>query len=272
MSKIAKLCALPVIVILVFVIAGCGSSRPATSQATSSKETIKNDKLVQLMADPEKYKGYPAEITGKIFNGIKTQDGISQFQIWGDPKNNNGNMIVFTKDPASLKEGDFVNIKGTISGKLEGKNAFGATITSVGINSNVIEKLNPMDVLAPTKQKVDVNKINDQNGYSITLQKIEFAESETRAYIQVKNDTKGKINFWSYNTKAIQGNKQFEQASNYEADYPEVQPELLSGVVSEGVITFKPLDASVKSAQFVFEGSFDDYKIKFEPVKFDISW
>lgn len=175
--------------------------------------------------------------------------------MWADPKNNQENILVGTKAGLTPKDGDFVRVQGTVRGKLDGQNAFGGTVTSVSINANSVTAVNPVDVLAPTKLKVDVNKTITQNGYSITLKKVEFAESETRAYVQIKNGAQGKVNFYAYEAKAVQNGKQLDQQTNYDTNYPEIQSELLPGITSEGIITFKPLDPSVKSAQFIFDGS-----------------
>lgn len=276
MRLIKKVGYLSIIVMLILSLSGCGSSPSTTSPSASNKESAKelmtNDKFEQLAGDPDKYKGDPVELTGKVFNDVETKDGVTAFQMWQDPKNNKGNVVVYSKASMIPKDDDYVKVKGTVKGKLEGKNGFGATITAVALNIESVEKINAMDILAPTKLKVDINKIATQNGFTLTLQKIEFADTETRIYLQAKNEAKGKVNLYKYSVKAVQNGKQFETSTNYEAKYPELQSELLPGVTSEGVITFKPLDPNIKSAQFFFEGSFDDYKIRFEPVKMDVSW
>jgi hypothetical protein len=136
--------------------------------------------------------------------------------------------------------------------------------------ADTIEKVDPVDILAPTKLKVDVNKTSNQNGYSITLQKVEFADNETRVYLAVKNGTSDKIHFWGHNAKALQNNKQLD--SEMFSDYPEVQSEILPGVVSEGIVVFPALDINAKKATFVFDGSSDNFDISIEPMSFDVSW
>lgn len=274
MKLIKRIECLSIVAMIILSLSGCGSSPSAVSGGNkeSSKELMTNANFEQLAGDPDKYKGYPAELTGKVFADVETKDGVTAFQMWTDPKNSKGNLIVYSKASTVPKDDDFVKVKGTVKGKIEGKNGFGASITAVSLNVESVEKISAVDILAPTKQKADINKTATQNGFSITLQKIEFADTETRAYIQVKNEAKGKVNFYKYSAKAIQNGKQFEPSNNYGADYPELQSELLPGVTSEGIITFKPLDATTKSAQFFFEGSFDDYNIRFEPVEMDITW
>jgi hypothetical protein len=274
MNVIKKIGYLPIVVMLILSLSGCGSSTPASSSGNkeSPKELVTNAKYQQLAGDPDKYKGYPVELTGKVFGDVEAKDGVTAFQMWADPKDNNGNIIVYSKSSIIPKDGDFVKTKGIVKGKFEGKNGFGAAITAITLNVETLEIINAVDILAPAKQKADINKTITQNGFSITMQKIEFADTESRVYLQLKNDSKGKVNLYKYSIKATQNGKQFEPSSNYDIDYPEVQTELLPGVASEGIITLEPLDGTSKSAQFYFEGSFADYNIRFEPMKFDITW
>ncbi len=273
MRDMRKIVFLILAIASVLLVTACGASTATTATAPSQpKEKMTNAQIDQLMGDPDKYKGYPIELTGKVFVGAETKDGVSTFQMWADPKNNKGNVVVYTKGSSAGKENDFVKITGIVQGKLEGKNGFGAAITAPAVQANTVEKINPMDILAPTKLKVDVNKTVDQRGYQITLQKVEFADTETRVYLKVTNNTKGKINFWKYEAKAVQGGKQFDQETNYEADYPDIQSDILPGVSSEGIITFKPLAPGAKSAQFFFDGAFDDWSLHFNTAKFDVTW
>ncbi len=269
-----KVCVVIAVLVLALSLIGCSSSSSTTGTTTSnstSKELMKNDKISLLMGDPDKYKGYPVELIGQVFGGTETKDGVSAFQMWTVPKGDKSNIIVYIKGSSGPKEDEYVKVKGTVTGKLDGKNGFGASITALTVAADSVEKMNPADVVAPAVQTVDVNKNVNQKGYSITLQKIEFAETETRVYLQVKNDTKGKINFWEHEAKATQNGKQFETTYNA-ADYPEISSDILPGVTSEGIIVFKPLDRNAKAAQFYFDGSFDDYSLHFEPAKFDVTW
>ena len=70
--------------------------------------------------------------------------------------------------------------------------------------------------------------------------------------------------------KIIQNSKQYEQQYNFQADYPELQSEILSGVISEGIITFPALDKD-QSFKFIIEGHCDDYTLKFDPFEFEIN-
>ncbi|MZP31221.1 DUF5067 domain-containing protein [Heliobacterium undosum] len=258
-------------VVLAITLTGCSGGTQA-SAPQSPKEVLKNERIQELSGDPNKFKGYPAELSGRIFMPPESKDGVTYFQMWADPKNNTGNTVVYLKGTSeNIKNGAFVKVKGTVDGKFEGKNAFGGVVTAISLVANVVEKVNPIEILAPTKKTVEVNKIINQKGYTIALQRVEFSDSETRVYLSVTNETDGKISFYSYSAKAVQNGKQFETEYGNE-NYPKLQSDILPGVKTEGVLVFKPLDASAGNAQFIFDGSFGNFTIRFNPVKFDISW
>ena len=69
----------------------------------------------------------------------------------------------------------------------------------------------------------------------------------------------------------ISGNQQLEEASNYDANYPGVQSEILPGVTSEGIIAFPTLPESGQVKVYL-EGSSDNYELDFVPFEFDITY
>ncbi|AKX93237.1 hypothetical protein [Neomoorella thermoacetica] len=269
-SYLTRLIVIIMILGIVMYVAGCSSAN-TTSTSKATQEVLKNDKLAELTTEPDKFKNYPVELTGKIFTAPEVKDGKTAFQMWGDPQKSEFNVVVYYNGTSNdIKSDNYVKVKGTVKGKFEGSNAFGAKITAVAIMADAVEKVNPVDIIAPAKLKIDVNKAANQKGYSITLQKVEFADNETRVYLAVKNETNNKIYFWEHSAKALQNNKQLDVKMNF--DYPRVQPEILPGVVSEGVVVFPALDINAKSATFVFEGSSDDFNIRINPMSFDVSW
>lgn len=257
--------------VLLSVLSGCGGADTTSGSPSTSKEVLRNDKIAELSGDPDKFKNYPVELTGKIFTAPEVKDDKTAFQMWGDPQKSNFNIVVYYNGTSNDIQPDaYVKVKGTVKGKFEGTNAFGARITAIAISADTVEKVNPVDVLAPAKLKIDVNKTSEQNGYSVTLQKIELADRETRVYLSVKNGTNNKIYFWEHNAKVLQNNKQLDAQMNL--DYPKVQSEILPGAVSEGIVVFPGLDPNAKSATFVFEGSSEDFNFHVKPVSFQVSW
>lgn len=259
------------------------SSEVNSTSSNSSKEIVSSEKpqvdssplseseIKELYTDPDRFTGRTVSLVGKVFSQPeKDQSGI-YFQMFSDAENNEGNTIVAYMDPDfEVEDGDYVKLTGIVQGKFEGSNAYGGTITAAQILATTVEKSSYVDVVSPAlKTLTSDNTTLTQHGYSVSLTKIEFAEQETRLYVTVTNGGKDKFNLYSFNAKIVQDGKQYEEQTNYDADYPEVQTDLLPGTTTEGIIVFPKLEQ--KSLQVVLEASSEDYHEDFEPYSFDIS-
>lgn len=96
--------------------------------------------------------------------------------------------------------------------------------------------------MRPTIKTIDVNETQDHYVYKITLEKVEFAENETRVYINVENSGSDEFSIYSFNGVISQNGNQYEEQSNYNADYPEMNNSLLVGNKTEGIIAFPALE------------------------------
>ena len=108
-----------------------------------------------------------------------------------------------------------------------------------------------------------------QYGYTITVEKVEFAEIETRVYVKVDNGGKATFDLYSFNTVVTQNGKQYEIQDNWEADYPEIQSNLYPGVSTEGVIVYPPMEQ--QDFQIIFDAYSDDYHEEIEKYVFDVT-
>ncbi|MCL5289784.1 MAG: hypothetical protein M1489_01900, partial [Firmicutes bacterium] len=161
-----------ILFILILSSAGCGSPGiPAGNN--QSRMTFTRENWAELDTSPNKFKGAFVDIGGKVFTAPqKDKDGI-YFQMWVDPKDNEYNTVVAVKDSSlDIKSGDYVNVTGIVTGKFSGKNAMGGEIAAPMILADSAIKINPKEILAPTKLKVDVNQSRDQYGLAISLTRI----------------------------------------------------------------------------------------------------
>lgn len=68
------------------------------------------------------------------------QGGVMTFQMHADPEDLDWNIVVHsTQDFRSLDDRDFVKVRGTVLGELEGENAFGATVTAVEVEAESVD-------------------------------------------------------------------------------------------------------------------------------------
>lgn len=230
---------------------------------------MRGNEIKSLYTTPEKFKDHYVEIIGRVFTAPEfDEDGVS-VQMWADIENSENNTIVYIGDKDfDVKQDDYIRIVGKVGDVFEGENAFGGTVSAPTITAKEYEVLSYQDALMPTLKTLDVNQTQTQYGYSITLQKVEFAEKETRVYLKVDNQGSDTFNVYSFNTKITQAGNQFEEQDNWDAEYPEIQSNLLVGNSTEGIIAFPKLNDGAFSV--IIDASSDNYDEDINPFTFII--
>lgn len=244
------------------------SEKPEESKDTSP---LSEAEIQKMYSDPEAYTDRTVTLTGEVFTTPEVDDTAIYFQMFHDTENADLNTVVAYADPDfEVEDGDYVKLTGVVMGAFEGTNAFGNTVTVPQILATTLEVASYADIVAPALQTVTPKDASiTQHGYTVTVTKVEFAEKETRLYLTVENAGKATFKLYSFNAKIVQNGKQYEEETNYDADYPEVQSDLLPGVTSEGIIAFPAMDPA--DLQVVLDAHSDDYDEDFELYTFDIA-
>ncbi len=219
-----------------------------------------------FFSDPSSYKDSQIEITGKVFNWVTSG---KQFQMFYDTENSDKSLTVNVDSADGIEVGDYIRLIGTVEGVYKGKNYFGATIESPGITAVSIEKISYIDAARPTISTKTVNKTITQNDVSITIEKIEFAEKETRVYVSVVNNSDDTFSMSDWNSIVTQNGKQYSYESNYSADYDTIQDSLRKGISDEGILTFPALDSNSPLTVFI-TGYSDNWAVDFEEFEFEV--
>lgn len=189
--------------------------------------------------------------------------------MWGDPSTAETNIVVYYEGPPiNIKTDDYVHVVGTVRGTLTSENAFGAEISAIAVDANSAEVVDALAAAPKPKQVVAVNQSKEQFGVEVAVEKVEFADRETRVFAKVNNKSRSKASFYSFNAKAVQGTRQLEAESF--SEYPQVASDLLPGVSSSGVIVFGPMDPG-QGARLVLEAGSDNYDLDFEPYEFTVN-
>ncbi|WP_379970365.1 DUF4352 domain-containing protein [Ectobacillus sp. sgz5001026] len=261
-----------IVSICIALSAACSKSASTTSQNNNDSKVLAKEDFAKMHSDPKSYKGYSVDFYGKVFVQPEKDKEGTMLQVWADA-NNSLNTIVAIKDTnTDFKQGDIVHIKGSVTDETSGQNAFGATVKAPVVLAKSVEKSDYATAFAPAKKTIDVNQEQNQNGYKLAVKKIEVADNETRVYVSVKNESKVKVHFYSFNTKLIDNGKQNEETKNYDAKYQEVQADILPSLSSDGVIVFPKLSADSGQVQLYVEASSDDYSNRLQPFTFDIKY
>lgn len=252
-----------------------GNSSGSQSKETEKKEYIQDSQIADLFTNPDNFEGKYVKLSGKIFTAPEKDGDKIALQAWHDPSNANNNFIVhYTSENETFNQDDYILVDGKIEGTFEGENAFGGKVTAPLIYADTIEVQSYMDAVVPTiKEIVPENASIEQHGISLKVDKIEFAEEETRVYLTETNASPDKYSMWVHSMKITQNGQQFEQeysSSSYEGNYPELSSEILPNASSSGIVVFPAMDSSA-SFQLYVEGHSDNWELDFSPFIIDIS-
>ena len=255
------------------MVAGCGSSEGGSSEPKKKKETVKEyvdeADYDELYTNPDKYKGKYVKISGQVFLEPERDGDYIYFQMWEDPANSEGNTIVKASADVKVKSEDYIIVDGEVTGKFEGENYFGGTVTAPKIENATVEVVDYITAVAPTVKEKVVDSTQDQYGYAVTVQKIEFADNETRVYVSIANNGSSTFNCYSFNAKIVQDGKQISSESNFFAGYPEIESDLLSGASTEGIITFPALNPDVALDLYI-DGYSNDWEEQVETYTYTV--
>ncbi len=153
---------LVIVLVAMILLAGCeksnqeGGTKSVRPSAVKAKKVkiFTNDNFSEVLASANEHKGSSVKITGQVFAEPKKQENVWQFQIYVDPKNNQGNTIIIGQSDFEIKSDMFLEIQGTVEGQEDYKNAFGAKMSAPLIRANKILKDSAINALAPTQNTV----------------------------------------------------------------------------------------------------------------------
>ena len=244
----------------------------AVAEPAANATPLTDAEFDQMMTAPAKFKGRAVEFYAQVFVEPEKDEDGTYLQAYADPSNYEKNVIIGLNDPSfTVNSQDYIHVKGTIKDEFKGENMMGGTVLAPAIMADSIEVVDYVTAVSPAIKTIDVGDTQDQNGYKITLEKVEFAESETRVYVSIKNETESNASFYTFNTKIVQGSKQFEQETNYNANHEEPQSDILPGIETEGIIGFGAIDPEAGDLRVIAEGSTDNYDLDFDPFEFVVS-
>lgn len=237
---------------------------------TINTTELTKEEIPLMYTNPDNYKNRYVSLKGKVFSTPEYHETGVYFQMFQDYENNENNTIVYSSDTSlDLKKGDYVQLIGIVQGTFTGTNALGGTIIAPSIECSILQTISYMQLTAPAKAIKIINESITQNGYEVILEKIEFADSETRLYITVNNNGKANFNLYDFNAKIVQNKKQYEYDSNWEADYPKIQTDLMPDVTTSGIICFPKLDPDIPMTVHL-DGYSDSFREDFELYTYKI--
>jgi hypothetical protein len=219
-----------------------GGSGPS---GEGSGETFTRENYDVLVANPDEHVGATVDVTGQLLDNPEKQGDVVAFQMWADPVKIDWSTIVRTdKEALGLRTDSYVHVRGTVLGSIEGENAFGGTVSAVEVEADEVERVEAVDAIDPTIKTVEVGQTRSSEGFSMTLQKIEFGPRHTRAYVTARNDTDKHVGLDLYRSKITQGSERAGQTDPFDYNLPKPKPGLQPGEQTQGVVIFGKADPS----------------------------
>ena len=248
------------------------SQASQTSQTTAEApaEQFTRENWSELVSDPEAYKGARVDIVGRLLGAPERRDDGAYWQMYVDPRNYEWNTSVRFADPSfAVAADDFVHVTGTVRGALNGENAFGEQITLVAVLADTAEVVDALAAASPASRTTAVNQSVDQHGIVIAVEKVEFAPDETRVFVKVTNGSAATATLYDLSAATAMQEETLYDAEPQWDYYPNVEWELLPGMVSSGIIVFPAMKPS-QPVKIYLEAGSDDYELLFEPYIFDV--
>ena len=238
----------------------------------SNDSPMSESEIERFYSAPQEFEGRGITIGGMVAVGVQYEGETPYIQIYTDPESYGDMVMVVCEDASTPHEvGDYVMVSGNVGEVMQGYNAFGAVISMPSIYADSIKKSSYIDVVSPTIQEVGgyARTPATQYGYSVAIDKIQFAENETRIYMIVENHGAGNLTLWDSSARLIQNGKQYEPQMNYVADYPSIQDNIAVGVRTEGIITFPAIEP--EEFQLIIEAYSDNWADDLLPFSFNVS-
>ncbi|PKM82662.1 MAG: hypothetical protein CVU89_03955 [Firmicutes bacterium HGW-Firmicutes-14] len=247
-------------------------SRELAREAVLTKQYgFTNENLQLLYENPRLYMGLPINVVGRIDKVIQVNQNNTQFSVSVKISGQSGNeslIISYNQPHFSLQFASYVKITGSIQhiSRIQSNKE-----TPVVIADKVEAIEDPWSILAPSQYTIYPDKTAQQNGKVVHLEKVEFAEQETRLYVRVRNEADTSEVLVLSNPVGFQeGTEYHETKNNYGWDFPaiiQLQPQQ----EARGVMFLEPMDRHRNAVTFVL-GSTNDILMGQKPYVFDVKW
>lgn len=268
---------------LVFLLAAalmlvaCGGS--GNSQGYDAKNVITQEEFMTFITEKDyaSAEGKSVDFGGLVYMNSTTDEEFVYYSIQVEEDYGKEVVIKVAKGSETLKDGDFVKVSGYFLPKAEVEKIDDGYISFrevLVVEVDSFEKTDYQNAFAPTLKEYQLNLTEEQNGLKVTLEKIEFAEKETRLYVSADNGTDSKISIYSFDFVIIADGKNYEEArSNYIANYPDITTSLYAGTKTEGIVAYDAIDfEKIDGFKVIVDSPYsDNWDFDFEDFLFDIT-
>lgn len=240
------------LMVLAVVVANLGSGEPTDETPTIG--------LAEALESPEDYTGYQVSFTARVTEAEGSSGDQGMFMETIDESASS--VYVYTSSDEEFNFEDYAEVTGTIDGHKEGENKFGTEMSELVVQAKSIRKLSRDEAVAPATLTKEPGTIQQVGDVSVKLAKIEYAEQETRFYLQIENNSSSTYTYSSYDSTLVQSKKDITTA-DYEGNNEETDGDIAPGSKIESKLYFAKINPDRPATLTVELSNINSY----EPTK-----
>ncbi len=249
--------------------------RPASVGSTTSGSTkgaFTNSSWATVASNAAKYKGKTVDVYGQIFETPQYSGGVTVYQVYLDPANNNEAVLVGVSGQPRLQQGNYIEIKGKIAGAFTGKNSYGGTIIDPMIRASDVIGVTQGQAIDPAIHTIMGIRPFTEYGLTITVTKVSVGHNTVRIHLTAKNKSGANVTIDdSAQDTLVQGSTQLSQSDLYNSGYPSFPTTIADGVVTEDVIEFTGSRSNGGSYTLTIPVTSDNFNQTWKPFVFTFS-
>ncbi len=272
MKRRAWLLVLAMVVALGMVAFGSACS---SDDSEEEAEYVSESEISDVFSNPNDYVGKYIVLTGQVFNKIDSDDEEQSFQAFYDTQNSTDDFLVYCSSDTDISENEYVEVNGKILGSESRETALGETRDILSIDAKSVSEKSYIDVVVPATKEIEPEDATaKQHDVSITVDKVEYAETETRIWITMKNDSSENVNIYPNLAQLVQNGKQYEYNSDsmsiFESDEEAPADSVVSGASSSGMLVFPAINSAEEFQLCFNDCTFDDMEPEFDQFKIKV--
>ncbi len=257
---------------LVSGLTACGDADLSEEAAEEEPDYVSEEEIPDVFLNPDAYAGRYIVLTGQISKMIDSEQTEEQqaFQAYYDTKGDTGDYVVYCSREISVKENEYMEVEGKIQGFATFVTASGEQRDIPVIEAVSVTEKSYLDIVTPAIAEVTPEEASvTQHDLTVTVDRVEFAEDETRIWITMQNDSAKAVDIYPKNSLLVQNGAQYaynwDSMTLYEADEAEPADRLLSGNKSSGLLVFPAISIEEESQLYIENIYSDEYEEEFDP-------
>lgn len=231
-----------VVIVALFVLFGGGGASVDDGSSFSAENLLEDNG--KLFSNPGDCIGKSVDIYGQIFNEVQSDGSGTYFQMYTDIENYEKDVMVYVADGYKAETEKNVHVQGVVTDTYTGENLMGGEITCAVISAKSVEDATYEEAFAPALKTTESNASLTVGNVKITVNKVEFAENETRLHVTVNNNSSDSAEVYPYSSAIVQDGKQYDYEENYTAGYKTIPDAVQAGANVSGIMTYPAIEQS----------------------------